>query len=138
MAPPRSNESHLREVRQFPPDPHSASNAREYVRRVLRELSPEPLEVAVLLTSELVSNALVHGNGPVTVGIELERTVLRVGVTDESPHLPIPKEAGPLDPHGRGLFIVGRLSAEWHVERDGKNKTVVFSLDVTPLNSRET
>lgn len=92
----------------------------------------------ILMLSELVSNALVHGKGAVTVRLTLDRRcgTLTGGVTDAGPEWPRERvadagEALATDPfaeHGRGLYLVGLLSARWGVaaEPDGVHKTVWF------------
>lgn len=100
----------------------------------------QDLEDVILVLSELVSNALVHGKGAITVTLTLDRhrNTLTGGVTDGGPDWPREpmSENGtggearedPFAENGRGLFLVGLLSNGWGVAResDGTQKTVWF------------
>lgn len=78
-------------------------------------------DLAVLLTSELVTNAVLHG-GPVGDGakpeiiveIQLTDRALWVGVFDGHPGpLPSPRPPRSLDESGAGLYLVSRLASAW-------------------------
>ena len=87
----------------------------------------------MLLTSEIVTNALVHGLPPLTVTVFVGDGVARVEVTDHGPEMPVRLAGGPDDLRGRGLLVVQALSAHWGVETlRGGGKTVWFELDVPP------
>ncbi|GAA2480169.1 ATP-binding protein [Streptomyces thermolineatus] len=62
-----------------------------------------------LVVSELLTNGLLHADGPMTVEVSLERDFLVVGVLDGSPALPQPREADADDERGRGLALVEAL-----------------------------
>ncbi|WP_030760390.1 ATP-binding protein [Streptomyces griseus] len=105
------------------------------VRHALRELlsawgGPGAGEVAELLTSELVTNALVHTGHGAVVSATVEPEQLRVEVRDFEPGL-----TGPLVPpaddgtHGRGLFLVSELADSWGVEERDAGKVVWFELN---------
>ncbi|MFR9787258.1 ATP-binding protein [Streptomyces sp. MB22_4] len=78
---------------------------------------------AALVTSELVTNALVHADGT-RIGCRLHRTAarIRIEVADEiagetgAAALPAPCRPGPEDQHGRGLLLVEALSLGWGVD----------------------
>ncbi|MER6333723.1 ATP-binding protein [Streptomyces sp. NPDC001034] len=97
-------------------------------RRVVRDLLtvwgvPEGArDDTVLVTSELVTNALVHAGGA-RIGCRLHRTAtrIRIEVADEiagetCAALPVPCRPGPEDQHGRGLLLVEALSLRWGVD----------------------
>jgi len=112
----------------FPPTPTSAGEARQFVKSVLVEHGQESLvDTAMLLTSELVSNAIVHAaSGPdvnVTIG---ER--IRVSVTDHGHGALVMRDVDEYDVDGRGLHIVECLARAWGTAADGDLKIVWFEL----------
>jgi anti-sigma regulatory factor (Ser/Thr protein kinase) len=125
----------------FPPMVSSAASARRWVAGHLQrwELA-EQADVAALLASELVANAIVHtGSGP-TLVLAIADGVIDVGVTDNEPRLPRaprpPVSAGSheIDPSllaegGRGLFLVEALADEWGAATVAGGKQVWFRLD---------
>lgn len=109
--------------------PGAASSARRAVRTALEDRSPEIVETAVLLTSEIVTNALVHAADGATLVIEANGTSARIEVLDPGhPTYLAPLEVDPWSEHGRGLAIVDRLASAWGVEARGYGKAVWFEL----------
>ncbi|QJS09184.1 SpoIIE family protein phosphatase [Streptomyces argyrophyllae] len=84
--------------------------ARRLAACQLHEWGLEPL-VAVVesLVSELVTNAIRHGDGPIRLRL-IRHRVLTCEVSDTSTGRPRTRHPGDLDEHGRGLHLVGRLS----------------------------
>ena len=116
----------------LPPAPHASALARDHLRRHAAHLDPEVLAAALIATSELIANAVQHGQPEITLGITVEASALRVVVTDTGPDLPI-TNAQPPPPdsaHGRGLFIVHSLVSAWGVQQleHGHGKTVWFQM----------
>ncbi len=72
---------------------------------------------AELVTSELVTNALLHTDTPVTVKVGVDADTLRVEVHDECSELPVPGVLRPDAMSGRGLLLVERLTQRWGVTR---------------------
>lgn len=69
---------------------------------------------ARVVATELLSNAVRHGRGPVTLSVNLRRNGLAVEVGDGSSLAPVLREnASMLDESGRGLLMVDQLSAGW-------------------------
>jgi hypothetical protein len=126
-------ELHQRRVR-LTREPSSAAEARSQVREVIRAWKiPVDPDIAILLTSDLVTNAITHGEGEtVTLGIRCSRGHLRVDVYD-SPR-PLPAQAdGAVDAAiGRGLVLVAALSTEWGSFRTPAGKAVYFTLAFQP------
>lgn len=112
-------------------DPGMVAVARHFVARTLRlwEVDDEHLDEAMLLTSELLSNAVLHARTDARLTVHSrEDGTLRIEVADENPRLPI-TVAPPEDAQsGRGLWLVETLSSAWGVERTGTGKTVWFEL----------
>lgn len=95
---------------------------------------------AVLLVSELVTNAVEHaGPGvPATVlRLEYGDGWLRIEVHDSSPHAPRPRTPDWLDESGFGLMLVDALAAKWGVQRTGEGKAVWAELDARPGGAAE-
>jgi anti-sigma regulatory factor (Ser/Thr protein kinase) len=113
----------------FPPFARSAREARQLVARTLVGDLPDLFrETALVLTSELVTNAVRHGVGPVAVRVAWEDGEVRVEVDDHSPALPVARDVDGDALSGRGLQLVEALSSEWGVRPDGTGKTVWFTL----------
>jgi anti-sigma regulatory factor (Ser/Thr protein kinase) len=85
-------------------------------------------EVAMLLTSELVTNAIVHAQSPLTVAVALENQRVRVAVSDQSDSIPVRSKTTPSDESGRGLQLVDALARSWGVEPAAGGKAVWFEL----------
>ncbi|MEU1474042.1 ATP-binding protein [Streptomyces sp. NPDC005760] len=104
-------------------------------RRALRELlrhwgRPGRSEIAELLTSELVTNALVHTDHDAVVTATVGPRALRVEVRDFVARLPRVRAANPDDcTNGRGLALVQSLADAWGVRAHGVGKAVWFELD---------
>jgi anti-sigma regulatory factor (Ser/Thr protein kinase) len=95
--------------------------ARRFVRDVLmsRQVDQGVVSTVELLTSELVTNAIVHARSGPQLVVEVGPEVVRVAVRDLSPHAPV-RRLGRLDDlSGRGVVIVERLASAWGVEQDG-------------------
>lgn len=90
------------------------------------------LHDAVLLVSELVTNAVCHGL-VLDHEFEVAVTVLADGdcfieVSDESPSSPELREAGPLEEGGRGLRLLDALAEAWGVWQRGRHGKTVWAL----------
>jgi anti-sigma regulatory factor (Ser/Thr protein kinase) len=117
--------------------PHAAGAAgvaRAYLRRQANLIHPPMLEDALILTSELVTNAIRHGRPAVTLAVHLEPSALTVVVTDTGPEQPplVPRTPHPDSPTGRGLVIVDALATRWGVtpQPGSPGKAVWFILDL--------
>jgi anti-sigma regulatory factor (Ser/Thr protein kinase) len=85
----------------------------------------------LLLTSELVSNAVRHGTGEIHCRLWTGPNVLRVEVSEAGSSLPEPVELEPEALSGRGLHIVDTLATRWGSAPDPSNqrKTVWFEVE---------
>jgi anti-sigma regulatory factor (Ser/Thr protein kinase) len=115
----------------FAPDLRNIAAARRFVRSVLTDLdaSPHTVELAMLLASELFTNAVVHAGTRVELTIE-SAEAYRVAVSDHDAAAP---EMGSLQPDGtsgRGLALVEEFSSDWGWHPVGEQgKTVWFELE---------
>jgi anti-sigma regulatory factor (Ser/Thr protein kinase) len=115
----------------FPISGVQPAGARYLLRSILAGVPTETIEIAELLTSELVANALVHGSGDVTLAIDLEEDSLRVEVHDFDPTLDLePLHLEVTSNHGRGLAIVEALASSWGIEQRIAGKAVWFIVDL--------
>lgn len=81
-------------------------------------------EMAELVVSELVGNAVEHGGGQAELELSLSDGGIRVDVVDNSPELPILFSPDPVEDRHRGLLIVAALSTKWGSDPQGNGKTV--------------
>lgn len=118
------------ETRDLPDDPLAPGLARRFVAACCERwrVPSESCEVAELLTSELVTNAVLHGTGHIQLRVAHEHTELRVEVRDDSPRRPVPRPLRPYSHDGRGLALVETLSSGWGVADELPGKTVWFEL----------
>jgi anti-sigma regulatory factor (Ser/Thr protein kinase) len=116
------------------PGAAAAAEARAQVRAAIRAWdAPVDGDVAVLLTSELVTNAIRHtAAGAGTLGIRQTRGQFRVDVHDTALSLPVVADVPADAEAGRGLLLVASLSAEWGFYRTPAGKAVYFTLAFRP------
>ncbi|GHI98053.1 ATP-binding protein [Streptomyces olivaceus] len=124
----------------FPGDDHAPAKARHRVREALSawRVPEEPLETAVLLVSEITTNAVRHTTSS-RIQLELLRRESEVEVTvqDSGPRPTRPlrmlsAETVPVwEEHGRGLDIVQRLASRWGSAQAGAGLRVWAAIDTT-------
>jgi anti-anti-sigma factor len=114
------------------PIPTAAAAARAFVREVCRywQLAlPDSTLVdrAVLLASELVTNAVIHARTDLRLRVELRGDLLHLAVRDDNPRMlrlvtiPDPEAEG-----GRGLWLVDQLARAWGVNRHPDGGKVIW------------
>lgn len=106
---------------ELPPNAESARAAREALAPLGERLEGARLETVRLLVTELVTNAVKHGepgDAPVKVKVTLNQGAVRVEVSDSGPGFePPPRRDEPLvAPSGWGLYLVDRLADRWGVD----------------------
>jgi anti-sigma regulatory factor (Ser/Thr protein kinase) len=115
-------------TRSFSADPMSVTDARHLVEAMLHGCPEHVASDAILLTSELVSNAVLHARTPFEVEVQVEGTV-RIVVRDGSSATPVVRHPAPDQLGGRGLLLVDTLADRWGFEVDATGKTVWFEID---------
>ena len=109
----------------------SAGAARRYVRGVLanHHVNAKVTGVVELLTSEVVTNALLHARCAGELAVYVSPDSIRVEVEDPSALLPTVQDASIESVSGRGLTIVDGLARSWGVEPGVGGKRVWFEVD---------
>lgn len=124
---------------RFPHTLSSAQSARRFVEQQLSGLPPSLVERAIMLVSELATNAILHARSDfeLSVSFPVPGSCVRIEVADAGGGEPRPQQPPPTAEHGRGLQLVAALSNRWGVERQSDGgKTVWFELSVTPADAR--
>ena len=127
----------------FEPKPTAVADARRFVRNTLISwgLSGRDNLVAdaVLLASELVTNAIVHAGTPVQLTCRLDGANVEVSVLDRHPARVIPDPPGAAEvdrPSGRGLLLPAALSSSWGVTYAPAAKVIWFRLGPDSADGR--
>jgi anti-sigma regulatory factor (Ser/Thr protein kinase) len=96
-------------------DVAAAADARDVVERLIAELNmPADLsQDALLITSELVANAVQHGGAPVRLEVSGAPGRLVLRVHDIAPGSPRPQVGAADREGGRGLLLVAALASDW-------------------------
>ncbi|MDQ4007309.1 MAG: ATP-binding protein [Actinomycetota bacterium] len=110
--------------------PAAVRRARRFVQDQCHAagINGETSETAVLLTSEIVTNAFLHGQSGAWVTLTASEDSLRVEVGDGSARQPRLVHTDREALHGRGLAIVDTLAAAWGATGHRRGKVVWFEL----------
>jgi PAS domain S-box-containing protein len=112
-------------------DPRAARAARDFIASQVSGAELTGLrETAVLLVSEVVTNALRHSHGRVELELWRFADRVRVEVSDETSRGPVQAGADLLDESGRGVPLMDVLSDRWGTTPQGAGKVVWFELDL--------
>ncbi|MFF3322171.1 SpoIIE family protein phosphatase, partial [Streptomyces sp. NPDC002889] len=110
----------------------SVSDARVFLTKALSAWNCDGLaDDAQLLVSEVVTNAIRHGQGPVRLHVRRDSSEVTVEVSDHSHHPPQPRLAADDDESGRGLILVDTLAGDWGTRPTDDGKTTWFTLPLT-------
>lgn len=112
------------------PEDRSPGAARRIVRNAVMEAGLDQiLDEALLLTTELVTNALVHGGTEVELDVEVVDFTLKVQVSDRGDGRVL-LGASPSEERegGRGIYLVDALATAWGTRHSQDGKTVWFEL----------
>lgn len=113
------------------PGPAGVSQARRVAETTFAEagLSPRERQTLLILVSELVTNAVIHGAPPVVLEIDIDAIRSRVCVADGSSGFLRIRSADASSFGGRGLALVEQLATDWGVLFGEGGKRVWFELD---------
>jgi anti-sigma regulatory factor (Ser/Thr protein kinase) len=111
---------------ELPPSRESPALARAAVAEACLRwgLSTETVETALLATSELVTNAVMHAGTPLLLAVEYDPPDLTIAVGDGDDSFPEKRPPSEDREDGRGVAIVERLGATWGIQRTTLGKTV--------------
>lgn len=114
--------------------PRSSGQARNATRQILNEwdVPASAIDDALVVVSELVTNAIRHAGTSSTLEMELShsREWLRVALRDGSSAPPMPRVADPTAEDGRGMAIMSALSDRWGIEPYDGGKRVWLEIDL--------
>ncbi|MFE0256073.1 SpoIIE family protein phosphatase [Streptomyces sp. NPDC059010] len=141
----RSSVITARAAASFDPVGRSVASARSFVRDTLQGWGfADIVDDAVVLTSELVTNAVVHAGTSADVLCLRSEEGVRIEVADRYPEREIPLQGSPVNmgspdrEGGRGLQLCAALAGRWGVEYTPTHKQVWFQLDLPerPVGTR--
>ncbi|MDQ4008724.1 MAG: ATP-binding protein, partial [Actinomycetota bacterium] len=120
---------------EFAAQSTSPAASRRFVRQTLREWGAHSiLDDAVLLTNELVTNAVVHAGTALSVSCALGAGYVQIGVSDSHAARALPTDVSNAPEEktsGRGLYLISQIAEAWGVEYDRTGKRVWFRLPLT-------
>ena len=110
-------------------DPSAARQARAFVRdHQCGFHNGVALDDALLLVSEMVTNAVLHGGPPVSIAVECEGPSVEIRVRDGGARMPMRRRGELEDEHGRGLLLMSSVAQGWGVEQLDRGKEVWIRL----------
>jgi anti-sigma regulatory factor (Ser/Thr protein kinase) len=113
-------------------DPRSIRMARGFLASIARDLDlpTDTISVAELALSEIVTNAVVHGEPPIRLHVDATASHLSISVTDAGPARPRSDETRLETTGGRGLAIVAAVAGAWGCDPDpdGPGKRIWFTV----------
>lgn len=113
----------------FDTKPKSAALARGFTAGVLQAAGwLDQVDTAVLLVSEIVTNAVRHAKSPCSLVVSFRDGAVELSVEDGDPRPPAFRSAGALDQDGRGLLLIGALADDWGVRSVPGGKATWFVL----------
>jgi anti-sigma regulatory factor (Ser/Thr protein kinase) len=118
----------------LPNSGRSAERARDVTARMCAaaRLSTDESDRAVLLTSELVKNALLHSKGNQRLTVTTDAGGVRVEVGDGSSDLPVTRPRDDESTDGRGLQLLEGCASSWGARPTTRGKCVWFSIRRAP------
>ncbi|MGI4896055.1 MAG: ATP-binding protein, partial [Janthinobacterium lividum] len=123
----------------LPPEPASSRAARHLVTDwcIAEGIIGDVVDTLLLLTAELVTNAVIHGRSDVVLSLGRAGSGVRVAVADENTRLPQRRRVDPDALNGRGIALMEALADSHGVELGPLGKTVWFDVGthLAPVHS---
>ena len=114
---------------QIPPVSTGIGDARRFARDKLTTWGVVGVaDNAILMISELVTNAILHGGEGAVLTLTLDDVKVRAEVRDSSPAMPVVRSYSETATTGRGMVIVDALAAAWGTFAVDGGKVVWFEL----------
>ena len=114
---------------ELPATARSVTDARRFVLGALDDWQLDGLaDTAALLTSEVVTNAVLHARTPMELVVQRLRVGVSVAVSDGSPIKPRTRDANADSTNGRGLALLEQLASTWDITMHRSGKTVRFTV----------
>ena len=110
------------------PTPTSPRTAREFVSAHVRDLASSIRDTVLLLTSELVTNGVLHARTALVLGVTTGADEVMVSVADDNTLHPTQPPPDFDRPSGRGLRLLDALADEWGVSDNSDGKIVWFTV----------
>jgi DNA-binding response OmpR family regulator/anti-sigma regulatory factor (Ser/Thr protein kinase) len=126
-------------VRHIAAEGQEVQAAREFVTTVLRGWRTPTglLDDVVLLVSELVTNAVIHGRPPIELRLRSSGGQIVLEVRDCATYLPRRLRPTPEDEHGRGLQLVALIADRWGTRPTPDGKSVWCVLSLSEVDDRD-
>lgn len=135
-----SSESQWSHHREWPPEPGYVHESRDFVCRHLTDHGlPQLRADAVLVVSELTTNAVRHAGTPFGVTLQRSESTVTLQVDDATSRAPDLPGGDPLRATCRGLRLVGAVTDSWGVTptvNGGKSIWASFEVDAAAAMSR--
>ena len=113
------------------PEPRSAAAARRFVVECLRPLDEETEGTLKILTSEVVTNAILHARTPLLLGVAQGPDRIVVCVEDRNMAAPEHQPYSGERTTGRGIVILEALADRWGIATEERGKAVWFTMRLT-------
>lgn len=119
---------------ELPASPRSPRDARRFINDAIDawDVGGDVRDVIRLLTTELVTNAMLHGSPPINLDVTRNGSTIRVAVADTNPAPPVIRPFDPAAATGHGLLLLDRLARRWGVETNRDGKRVWFEVRRSP------
>ena len=123
----------------LPAAPEAAGLARRLVRETVLEAGAlDVLDDAILVMSELATNAVRYGAEPIVARATVRDDTLILAVEDaRASDLPYPRVLTATEPNGRGMHLVAAMAARWGWDRSAHAKIVWAELPLCRLSAKQ-